>query len=118
MNGSLGKSNGENPLPVRSNDFQLTNEFSKYFLLKVKSISAMFENSPLLKSKLIPVYPVLPLMIFAEINHEEIICIVHTVNKTNYANDPFNIRKMSYEIISDPFTTTFTDIVNSSFSTG
>ena len=31
---------------------------------------------------------------------------------------PFNIRKMSSEIISDPIATIFTDIVNSSFSTG
>ena len=46
LNGLLGKSNGENPLPIRSNDFQLTNEFSEYFLLKVKRISDMFENIP------------------------------------------------------------------------
>ena len=44
--------------------------------------------------------------------------ILRTVNKTNFANDPFNIRKMSSEIISDPITTIFTDIANSSFSTG
>ena len=51
-------------------------------------------------------------------NQKETICIVRTVNKTNCANDPFNIRKMSSEIVSDPITTIFTNIVNSSFSTG
>ena len=118
MNGLLGKSNGENPLPIRSNDLQLANEFSKYFLLKVKRISDMFESFPPSKSQLIPDFPVLPLMNFAEINKQEILCIVRTVNKTNCANDPFNIRKISSEKISDPITTIFTDIVISSFSAG
>ena len=65
LNGLLGKSNGENPLPIRSNDLQLANEFSKYFLLKVKGISDMFESFPPSKSQLIPYFPVLPLMSFA-----------------------------------------------------
>ena len=103
--------------PIRSNDLQLTNEFSKYFLLKVKGFSDMFENFPPSKNQLIPDSPVLPLMIFAEMNQEKIFCILCTVNKTNSANDQFNIRKMSSEIISDSSTTIFTDIVNSSFST-
>ena len=63
-------------------------------------------------------FAVRPPTIFAEINQEEIFCIVRRVNETNCANDPFNTRKMSSEIISDPITTSFTDIVSSSFSTG
>ena len=51
-------------------------------------------------------------------NKEEILRIVRTVNKTICVNDPFNIRKMSSKIISDPITTTFADKVNDSFSTG
>ena len=39
LNGLLGKSKGENRLPIRSSDLQLTNEFSEYFLLKVEGIS-------------------------------------------------------------------------------
>ena len=46
INGLLGKSNGENRLPIRSSDFQLANKFSEYFLLKVKHINDMFENIP------------------------------------------------------------------------
>ena len=118
MNGLLGKSNGENPLPIRSCDLQLANKFIKYFLLKVKGNSDMFENFPPSKSQLIPDFPVLPFMNFAEMNQKEILCIVRKVHKTNCANDPFNISKMSSEIISDPITNIFTDIVNSSFSTG
>ena len=57
-------------------------------------------------------------MIFAEMNREEIFCIVRTVNKTNCANDPFKIRRISSEIISDQITTIFTDTMNSSFSAG
>ena len=55
---------------------------------------------------------------FAEMNKEQILRIIRSVNKTNCANDPFNIHKMSSEKNSDPITTIFTDIVNSSFSTG
>ena len=51
-------------------------------------------------------------------NKEEILCIVRTANKTFCANNPFNIRKMSSQIISDPITSIFTDIVKSSFFTG
>ena len=61
-------------------------------------------------------FAVRPPTIFAEINQEEIFCIVRRVNETNCANDPFNIRKMSSETTSDPITTIFTDIVNSSSS--
>ena len=50
-------------------------------------------------------------------SQEDIFCKVRTGNKTNCATDPFNIRKMSSEIVSDPITTIFTDIVNSLFST-
>ena len=78
----------------------------------------MFENIPPSKKKLIPVFPILFLPNFAEMNKEEIVYIVRTVKKTNCANDPFNIRKMSSDIISDPITTMFTEMVNSSISTG
>ena len=78
----------------------------------------MFENFPPSKSQLIPDFPVLPLMKFAEMNQEEILCIVRRVNNENCAHDSFNTRKKSSEIISDPITTIFTYIVNSSFSTG
>ena len=61
----------------------------------------MFENIPASKSKLIPDYPVLSF-----------------TNLAKCANDRFNTRKMSSEIISYRITTIFTDIVNSSFSTG
>ena len=57
-------------------------------------------------------------MNFVELNQEEILCILRTVTKTNCANDPFNIRKMSSKIISDPITTIFSDTKNISFSTG
>ena len=59
LNGLLGKSNGENPSPIRSSDFQLANEFSEYILLNVKSISDMFENIPPSKSQLISDFPIL-----------------------------------------------------------
>ena len=79
LNGLLGKSNGENPLPIRSCYFQLANEFNEYFLLEVKRISDMFGNIPPSRSQLIPDFPVLSLTKFAEMNKEEIICIVNTV---------------------------------------
>ena len=78
----------------------------------------MFEITHPSKNQLIPDFTVLPSTNFAEMKKEEILCIVRTVNKTNCANDPSNIRKMSSEVISDPITTIFTDIVNSSFFTG
>ena len=85
LNGLLGKSNGENPLPIRSSNFQLANGFSEYFLLKIKRISDVFENIPPSKSQLVPDFPILFLTIFAEINKEEILCMVlHTLNKTNF----------------------------------
>ena len=118
MKGLLGKSNGKNPLPITSRDPQLTNEFSEYFLLKVKRISDMFENIPPSKSQFIPDFPILSSTIFAEINKEEILCIVRAANETICANDRFHIRKMTSEIISYPIKTVFTDMVNSSFSTG
>ena len=86
MNGLLDKSNGRKLLPIRSSDFQLANEFSEYFLLKVKCISDMFENIPLSKSQLNPDFPILSFEIFAQINKEEILCIARTVNKANRAN--------------------------------
>ena len=107
MNGLLGKSSSENPLPIRSNDLQLVNEFSKYFLLKVKGFSDIFEIFPPSKSQLIPDFQVMPLMNFAQINQEEILCIVRTVNKTSCTNDSINIRKRSSEINSDPITILF-----------
>ena len=58
----------------------------------------MFENVPPSKSLLFLDFPILFLINFAAINKEEIINIVRTVNKTNSANDLFNIRKMSSEI--------------------
>ena len=54
LKGLLDKSYGENPLLIRSNDLQLADEFSKYFLVKVEGISDMFENFPPSKSQLIP----------------------------------------------------------------
>ena len=77
----------------------------------------MFENIPASKSQLIRDFPVLSFTNFAEMKKEEILCMVRTIKKIYCANDPFNIRKMSSEIISDPITTIFTDKVNSSFST-
>ena len=91
--------------------------FSEYFLLKVEHISDMFENIPPSTSQLLLVFPILSLTNFAEMNKDDILCIVRTVNKTNCANDPFNIRKMISDFFSDPVTTIFTDIVNSSIST-
>ena len=44
--------------------------------------------------------------------------MVHTVNTTIFANDSFNINKMSSEIISVPINTTHTDLGDSSFFTG
>ena len=101
----LGKSNCKNPLPIWLSDFQLANEFSEYFLLKVKRISDMFENISGSKSQLIPNFPVLSLTNFAEMNKKEILRIARTVNNLNCANDPFNIGKMRSEITSDPITT-------------
>ena len=66
LKGLLGKSNDENPLPNRSSDSQLANEFSEYFLLKVKSFSDMFENIPASKSQHIPDFPVLSFTNFSE----------------------------------------------------
>ena len=77
----------------------------------------MLEIIPPSKSQLIPDFPIFFLTNFAEMIKKEIIFIVRTVNKTNCANDPFNIRKISSEIILDPITTILTDMVNSSFST-
>ena len=65
-------------------NLQLANEFSKYFLLNVKGISDMFESFLPSKSQLIPDFPVLPLMNFAEMNQEEILCLVRTVNKVYF----------------------------------
>ena len=109
---------GESLLSIRTRDFQLANELSEHFLLQVKDISDMLEKTPQSKSQLIPEFSSLSLTHLAEIKKEEILCIVRTVNKTNRANDPFNIGKMISEIISDAITTTFTDIVNCSVSTG
>ena len=81
LNGLLGKSNCKNLLPIRSIDFQLANDFCEYFLLKVKSISDMFENIPPSKSQLTPDFSVLSLTNFAEMNEDEILCIERTVNK-------------------------------------
>ena len=117
MNGLLGKSKGESHLPIRLSDFPLANKFSVYFLLKVKRISDIFEKTPPSKSQLIRDFPILSSTNFAEMSKGEIRRIVRTVNKTNCANDPFNIREISSEIISDPITTIFTRIVNNSFST-
>ena len=77
----------------------------------------MFESIPPSKSRLIPDFPVLSFTNFAEMNKEEILCIERTANKTNSANDPYNLRKMSSQIFSDLITTIFTDIVNSSLCT-
>ena len=118
LNGLLGQSIGENPLPIRSSDLQLANKFSVYFLLEVKRISYMFENIPPSKSQLIPDFPILSSTNFAEMSKEEILRIVRTVNKTNCPNDPFNIRKMSSGMILEPISTIFPDIVNTSFSIG
>ena len=114
LNRILGWSNGESPLPIRSNDLQLANEFSEYFVLKVEGIGDMFENVPLSKSQLTPYFINSPVFNYAKMDQEEILCIIRTVNKTNCANDQFKIRKMSSEIISDSITTILTDIVNSS----
>ena len=100
---------------MRSSHFQLANEFSENFLLKVKRICDMFENFPPSKIQLIPDFPILYLTKFTEMNKEEILCIVRPVYKTNYASDPFKKREMTPEIILDPITTIFTDKVNSSF---
>ena len=67
------------------------------------------------KASLFPIFQFC-LTLFAEMNKEEILCIVRTVNETNCANDQFNIRKMTSGLISQPITTLFTVIVNSSFS--
>ena len=42
LNGLLGKSDGENPLPIRSLDFKLAIEYSETLLLIVKDIDVVF----------------------------------------------------------------------------
>ena len=49
--------------------------------MKIKGISDIFENLHPSKRQLMPDFPVLPLNNFAEINQEEIFCIVCTANK-------------------------------------
>ena len=78
----------------------------------------MFECIFPSKSQLIFDFHILSSTNFAEMNKEDILRMARSVNKTNCSNDPFNIREMSSEIVSDPITTIFTDLVNSSFSTG
>ena len=78
----------------------------------------MFENFPPSKNQLNPDFPISPLTNFAEMNQEEILRIVGTVNETKCANDPFNIRKISSKIISDLIITIYTDILNSLFPNG
>ena len=46
----------------------------------------MFESIP-------PDFPPLTLTNFAEMNQEDILCIVRTVNEINIANDQFNIAR-------------------------
>ena len=116
MNGLLGKSNDEHPLPNSSSDFHVAKELSEHFLLKFGDFSDIFKNTPPSKSRPNPDIQILPLTIFAEIKQEETFCILRTVNEYNYANGPLNKRKMSYEIISYLITTKCTNIVNRCFS--
>ena len=118
LNKLLGKTNGNIPLPTRTNDFDLANDFSMHFLLKVRRISDLFNAVQPSSSCLIPDYPVLPFSSFMEMDTEQVLCVIRKVNKTNCANDPFNMRKIRFEAISTPIANIFTDIVNSSFSTG
>ena len=98
----LCKSNDKNPLSIRSSEFQLANDSSEYFLLRVKCIVDMFKTIPLSKSQFIPEFPNLSPTNFSEMNHEETLYIIRIVNKTSCANDPFKIRKMSFGIFSGP----------------
>ena len=118
MSRQIYVSNGQNLLPIISSYLQLSNEFSEYFQLKVKGVSFMFECLLPSKIELIPNFSVQPITCFAELNQEELICIVPTVNETICVNYLFNTRNVSSEIISDSLTTVFTDKVNSLLSTG
>ena len=76
----------------------------------------MFENTLPSESQLIPDLSASAFLNFAEMNKKETVCIKRTINKTNCSTEPFNIRKIRSQIISDPNTTIFTDIVKISFS--
>ena len=70
LSGLLVKSSGDNPLPIRSSDFQLANELSEYILLKTKRLCDMFVTTRPSKSQLIPDSPFLSLTSFAEIKRK------------------------------------------------
>ena len=66
----------------------------------------MFEIITPSIGQLITNFPFLYITNSSEMNKEEILYITRTVNETNCAYEPFNIRKMNSKINSDPITTT------------
>ena len=78
----------------------------------------MYESFAPLKNQLLPNFSISPFKIFAEMNHEEFLCILRKLNKTNCAYDLFDVRNMSSELVSYQIRAICTDTVNSSFSFG
>ena len=111
LNSLLGKTAGDKCLPSRTNDMQLANEFSNYFLQKVKNISESFMSVQSSKSQLIPDFPILTLSNFIKLNDDQVLRTLRKISKTNCANDPFNIRKVCFKTILPSLASIFSDIV-------
>ena len=66
----------------------------------------------------IPDFPLIKFDTFQQLDVDEVMKIIGNINKTNCKNYPFNIRKLSFDVVSPSLAVIFKDILSNSFSSG
>ena len=66
----------------------------------------------------IPDFPLIKFDTFEQLDVDEAMKILGNINKTKCKNDPFNIRKLSLDVISPSLALIFKDILSNLFASG
>ena len=114
----LGKKSADNTLPDCADKVKLANDFSLFFISKVEIINDSFHESVQSNGEWIPDFPLIKFDTFKQLDVDEVLKILGNINKTNCKNDPFNIRKLSFDDVSPSLAVIFKDILSNSFASG
>ena len=114
----LGKKSADNILPDYTDKVKLANDFSLFFISKVEIINDSFHESVQSNGEWIPDFPLIKFDTFKQLDVDEVLKILENINKTNCKNDPFNIRKLSFDVVSPSLAVIFKEILSNSFASG
>ena len=118
LNGLLGKSLEERKLPSYSDHEHLANDFKNFFVNKIARIVSNFQGGSSSTGSLLPDFPLIGFDRFQPVDPSYVLDLMKEVRKTYCGQDPYNVRLVQFDEISDTLAIVFSDIINLSFSKG